>query len=104
MNNFVIASLIGATSAATGPLRVNTFPVFTSTTAPSTTSTPVTKDAADNVLEAYSMKGTVKIGPLRGFRNGLNIFPTQKFTKAATAANTDKAIIVSQAGTTTTFW
>lgn len=50
------------------------------------------------------MKGTVKLGPHRAFRNNLYIFPTQKVVKATTTLAADKATIASQAGTTQTFW
>lgn len=102
MNKFVIPTLLGVTSAALGPTIQSGYPKFGTLVAPATTDQ--TKDAAHNVLEKYSLKGTATIGPLRGYRNDLVVFPTQKVSKAATAATSDKASVVTQAGTTTTFW
>lgn len=92
MNKYITASLIGYASSATpGAIPTTTWPKFASPTAPSTSSS--TANAAGNVLSAYSTANSVLIGPARGFRNNLVVFPTQSVVKAGVAANTDKASI-----------
>jgi len=98
----VIPSLLGVTSATVGPKMLTAWPKFATIVAPA--SSNQTADMAFNVLEKYSLKGTATIGPLRGFRNELITFPTQKVSKSADTSTSTKASVVTQAGTTTTFW
>jgi len=72
-SNFAIAALIGSAKAATrGPLPVSTtFPKFSSVTSPSSGNL----DGLNVKVDYSTLNGNI-VGPYKGFRNNLFMFPT----------------------------
>lgn len=95
-----VLALLGAASAVTpGPVPAsNTYPAFATPVPPAGTEIGTNTE----VLAAYSLFSTNSVGIIRGFRNGLNVFPTQSITPAAAA--TTKAAVASPVAPVRTFW
>lgn len=85
MNKFIVSTFLGSTYAAAGPLPGDELPNWPAYKATYTLATgDKTAGGAYNV--SFSTANTVSIGPYRGFRIGLIVFPTQKVVKAGASA------------------
>lgn len=80
---FVAAALVGASSAALGPLpgdSTNGFPVFSTKLTASGTNV----DANGAILPAWVLDGSNSLGTVKGYRNGQYILPLQNIKKTTT--------------------
>jgi hypothetical protein len=104
----VIASLLGLTNAATpGPMPSTSFPKFDTVVVPTVTGGSgngfLDSDSAIDATFYYPKAAAtaITVGPVRGYRNDLTVFPTQALV-ASTTASTGGTVTAQTA--TRTFW
>jgi hypothetical protein len=105
LNKYSVLALIGSASAATSPLpsaNAN-YPRYATITA----SIPATDYTANHFTVKFSStvdNGTNNAGPIRGYREGLVVFPTQTLTKAVQATQGSTCAVAAAATGTRTFY
>ena len=108
---YAVASLATAVSstATPGAFPGNTYPSFASPNSPALTGTELSGSSANTNLKIQktyadtSLTSNFGAGPLRGFRNGYAVFPTQKVVANAATANA-LGTVATMGTTERTFW
>lgn len=84
MNKFVVSTLLGSAYAAAGPLPGDQLPNWPAYKA-SYTVQSADKNSNGAWNSSFLTQNGVSVGPIRGFRIGLIVFPTQKVVKSTSS-------------------